>query len=191
LIGEVRRRLRPEANLSLYIDSDGAEDVAVRYVDPASLLIDTNVRLDARIDADFVASIRDLGVLVPIVAVRTLDGDLRVRFGHRRTIAATRAGRSVVKAQCGRVEGIGPVGHREVPGRQRLAEQGLCHGHAEDHDDGDQCDPDEMHNGAGACAAKVVSASSRFAPQVDSSAGFATAISGSAPARTKTVPIAR
>jgi ParB family chromosome partitioning protein len=77
-------------------NGDGAEDVAVRSVDPASLLIDANVRLDARVDADFVASVRDLGVLVPIVAVRTLDGDLRVRFGHRRTIAATEAGCSVV-----------------------------------------------------------------------------------------------
>ena len=77
-------------------NGDRTEDAAVRSVDPASLLIDVNVRLNARVDADFVASIRDLGVLVPIVAVRTLDGDLRVRFGHRRTIAATHAGRSVV-----------------------------------------------------------------------------------------------
>jgi hypothetical protein len=58
------------------------------------LLIDANVRLDARVDADFVASVHDLGVLVPIVAVRTLDGGLRVRFGHRRTIAAAAPSRS-------------------------------------------------------------------------------------------------
>jgi hypothetical protein len=38
---------------------------------------------------------------------------------------------------------------------------------------------------------RLAIASSRFAPQVDSSAGFATAISGSAPASTKTIPIAQ
>ncbi|MBI4942111.1 MAG: ParB N-terminal domain-containing protein [Actinobacteria bacterium] len=57
-------------------------------VDPASLLVDVNIRLEARLDADFVASVRDLGVLVPVVAVRTDEGQLRVRFGHRRTLAA-------------------------------------------------------------------------------------------------------
>lgn len=62
--------------------------VRVEMVDPASLLVDVNVRLEARLDADFLASVRDLGVLVPVVAVRTAEGQLRVRFGHRRTLAA-------------------------------------------------------------------------------------------------------
>ncbi|WP_233153616.1 ParB N-terminal domain-containing protein [Kineosporia sp. R_H_3] len=76
------------------IDSDvpsGASEVSivrVEMVDPATLLVDVNVRLEARLDADFVASVRDLGVLVPVVAVRTAEGQLRVRFGHRRTLAA-------------------------------------------------------------------------------------------------------
>lgn len=64
----------------------------VQHLDPTTLLIDTNVRHDPRVDEDFTASIRDLGVLVPIVAVRTSDGGIRVRFGHRRTAAAVQAG---------------------------------------------------------------------------------------------------
>jgi ParB family chromosome partitioning protein len=44
------------------------------------------------VDREFMASVRDLGVLVPIVAVRTVDCGIRVRFGHRRTQAAIAAG---------------------------------------------------------------------------------------------------
>ncbi len=73
-----------------------APAAALEYVDPATLLVDVNVRHDARVDKDFVASIREHGVLVPIVAVRTGEGALRVRYGHRRTLAALEAGRAGV-----------------------------------------------------------------------------------------------
>jgi ParB family chromosome partitioning protein len=62
----------------------------------AGLQVDANVRLDDRLDSDFVVSIRDLGVLVPVVAVRTSEGTLRVRFGHRRVAAAVQAGLGAV-----------------------------------------------------------------------------------------------
>jgi ParB-like chromosome segregation protein Spo0J len=53
-------------------------------------------RLDVRLDPAFVASIKDLGVLVPIVAVRTAEGAVRVRFGNRRTLRGIEAGRPTV-----------------------------------------------------------------------------------------------
>ncbi len=65
----------------------------VQDLDPRTLLVDVNVRRDAQVDKEFVASVRDLGVLVPIVAVRTTEGQIRVRFGHRRTLAAIEADR--------------------------------------------------------------------------------------------------
>ncbi|MFQ1004404.1 ParB/RepB/Spo0J family partition protein [Modestobacter sp. SSW1-42] len=65
-------------------------------VDPTTLLVDVNVRHDARLDADFCASITTHGVLVPIGAVRTAEGALRVRYGHRRTLAAVQVGRASV-----------------------------------------------------------------------------------------------
>lgn len=68
----------------------------VEQLDPRLLLVDANIRRDNRPDADFVASVRDLGVLVPIVAVRTADGAVRVRLGHRRTLAAIQAGQATV-----------------------------------------------------------------------------------------------
>ncbi len=54
---------------------------SIELVDPASLLVDLNVRHDPRLDAAFSASIKELGVLVPIVAVRTAEKQLRVRSG--------------------------------------------------------------------------------------------------------------
>jgi ParB family transcriptional regulator, chromosome partitioning protein len=68
----------------------------VELLDPATLLVDVNVRHDARLDPAFVASIKEHGVLVPIVAVRTTEGEVRVRFGHRRTLAAIEGDRPVV-----------------------------------------------------------------------------------------------
>jgi ParB family chromosome partitioning protein len=73
-----------------------APTLSVEHVDPASLLVDVNVRTDTALDKDFLASIKELGVLVPIVAVRTTDGALRVRYGHRRTLAAVQVGHTVV-----------------------------------------------------------------------------------------------
>jgi ParB family transcriptional regulator, chromosome partitioning protein len=65
-------------------------------LDPKTLLIDVNIRKDSKPDKDLVASIKELGVVVPIIAVRTAGGDVRVRFGHRRTLAAIEAGRDTV-----------------------------------------------------------------------------------------------
>jgi ParB family transcriptional regulator, chromosome partitioning protein len=64
----------------------------IQDLDPRTLLVDSNIRTDLQIDADFVASLKDFGVLVPIVAVRSPEGAIRVRFGNRRTVGAIEAG---------------------------------------------------------------------------------------------------
>ena len=71
-------------------------NVAYLDVDPRTLLVDRNVRDSARLDKAFLASIKTQGVLVPIVTVRTTDAALRVRYGHRRTLAAIEAGQATV-----------------------------------------------------------------------------------------------
>jgi ParB family chromosome partitioning protein len=68
-------------------------------LDPKTLLVDVNIRKDSKPDKDLVASIKELGVVVPIIAVRTANGDVRVRFGHRRTLAAIEAGRDTVPVE--------------------------------------------------------------------------------------------
>lgn len=65
-------------------------------LDPRTLLVDVNVRHTATVDKDLVASVREVGVLQPIIAVRTADGQVRVRYGHRRTLAAIQAELSTV-----------------------------------------------------------------------------------------------
>jgi ParB family chromosome partitioning protein len=61
-------------------------------LDPKTLLVDGNVRGKVTLDEDFLTSLREFGVLEPIVAVRTDDGQHRVRFGQRRTLGAIKAG---------------------------------------------------------------------------------------------------
>lgn len=66
----------------------GAE---LRQVDPRELQLEDNVRTEASLTKEFIASIRELGVLMPVIAVRNPDGGLLVRAGQRRTAAAREA----------------------------------------------------------------------------------------------------
>jgi ParB family chromosome partitioning protein len=77
-------------------NSGHVETGTLEHIDPNTLIVDTNVRDDADLDAQFVASIKEHGVLVPIVAVRGQDGQLLVRYGQRRTLAAREAGQHTV-----------------------------------------------------------------------------------------------
>lgn len=64
----------------------------LEHLDPHALTVDTNVRDEADLDAEFIASITEHGVLQPIAAVRTAEGQTLVRAGQRRTLAARAAG---------------------------------------------------------------------------------------------------
>lgn len=67
-----------------------AVDTIVR-VDPSTLLIGPNVRKDITLPAEFVASVKEHGVMIPIVVHETSDG-LEVVDGQMRTLAALDAG---------------------------------------------------------------------------------------------------
>lgn len=64
--------------------------------DPATLIVGANVRLDPRIDRHFIGSIRERGVIEPIIAHTDTDGRLIVLAGQRRTLAAVQTGRATV-----------------------------------------------------------------------------------------------
>ena len=49
------------------------------------LVLDVNVRDDAALAPEFVARVKEHGVLIPIAAVRGQDGVVRVRARQRRT----------------------------------------------------------------------------------------------------------
>jgi ParB family chromosome partitioning protein len=55
----------------------------IEYLDPNDL--DNNVRDDAAVDPEFMASVKEHGVLTPIAAVRDQDGTIRVRAGQHQT----------------------------------------------------------------------------------------------------------
>ena len=65
-------------------------------VDPTTLIIGDNVRAAAHLDRQFLASLREHGVMNPIQAVRADDGTLTVKRGQRRTLGAVKAGLATV-----------------------------------------------------------------------------------------------
>lgn len=65
-------------------------------LDPKTLTVDTNVRKEAELTGEFVASIKEHGVLVPVVGHRTEDGTVHVQMGQRRTLAAVEAGLATI-----------------------------------------------------------------------------------------------
>lgn len=67
-------------------------------INPAEVVVGSNVRLDARLDKAFVASIRERGVLVPIVGHRDDEGRFVVLYGQRRTLASIEAKRDTIPA---------------------------------------------------------------------------------------------
>jgi ParB family transcriptional regulator, chromosome partitioning protein len=68
---------------------------SIEYLDPATLVIEANIRFAPEMDKDdkeLVESIKQVGVLEPVVARRDDNGTVLVRMGQRRTIAAREAG---------------------------------------------------------------------------------------------------
>ncbi|MFC6130161.1 ParB/RepB/Spo0J family partition protein [Mycolicibacterium llatzerense] len=70
----------------------------LEHVDPTVLDIGDNVRDVAVLDKEFVASIKEHGVLVPLTGVRSADNPdvVRVRNGQMRTLAAREVGLTFV-----------------------------------------------------------------------------------------------
>ena len=70
----------------------------VEHIDPASIQIEDNVREAVEVPSEFVASIKQHGVLQPVLATRDSEGVVRVRDGQRRTLAAREAGVTTIPA---------------------------------------------------------------------------------------------
>jgi ParB family transcriptional regulator, chromosome partitioning protein len=68
----------------------------LEMLDPATLTVDINVRKDAALTPDFIASIKEHGVMEPVIAHRKDDGTVHVLMGQRRTRAAVEAGRTSI-----------------------------------------------------------------------------------------------
>jgi len=76
----------------------------VEHVDPTTITIETNVRPGetmAPLTKEFIASIRDHGVMEPVIGYRDEQGNVVVRAGQRRTLAAREAGRPTIPVYFG------------------------------------------------------------------------------------------
>lgn len=83
-------------------------------IDPALLVIDLNIRDSITLDDGLVSSVRELGVLEPVVGCRTEDGAVRVLFGHRRTLAAIEAGLPAITVVVTEPSSAGSFGGHDV-----------------------------------------------------------------------------
>lgn len=76
--------------------SDTTVAGTIEHLDPHTLTIETNVRPSAPITPAFVQSIKENGVLTPVLAHRSDDGQVSVRAGQRRVFAAREAGLATI-----------------------------------------------------------------------------------------------
>ncbi|SEE94292.1 ParB/RepB/Spo0J family partition protein [Jiangella alba] len=71
-------------------------------VDPKDILIGENIRTDVVLDDEFVASIKNHGVITPVTTYRLAEGEhagrLELVWGQRRTLGAIKAGRATIPA---------------------------------------------------------------------------------------------
>lgn len=70
----------------------------IEHIDPNLIVVEANVRTEAHLPREFVASIKQNGVLTPILARRDEQGNVIVRAGQRRTLAAREAGLNTIPA---------------------------------------------------------------------------------------------
>lgn len=129
------------------------------HLDPSTLVIGANVRLDPKTDEAFVESIRLHGVLEPIVAVKTGD-TVTVRYGQRRTLGAVQAGRPTVPVVL-----VEP--DSDVDDGQRILEQLAENDHREGITGSDRAKAYAQLAGFGLTAAQIAKGTSRDKAEVE------------------------
>lgn len=163
-----------QTNDTAHTSGQGDGRGVLRYVDPATLVIGANVRLDAATDKGLVQSVRDLGVLEPIVAEQSTDDTgetvLTVRYGQRRTLAAVQAKQATVPVLVLDAASVGEAGEA-----RRIVEQLAENDHRAAITDHDRRVAYEQLAGFGMSAAQVAKATGRTRTEVQ----HAAAVNGS------------
>ena len=78
----------------------------IEHLDPHTLTIEDNVRPSAPITPAFVESIKENGVLTPVLGHRGDDGTVTVRAGQRRVYAAREAGLTTIPVYLVEADGV-------------------------------------------------------------------------------------
>ncbi|HET8643242.1 MAG TPA: ParB N-terminal domain-containing protein [Pseudonocardiaceae bacterium] len=137
-------------------------------VDPSTLVLGDNARLHPSADKEFVASVRERGVIEPVIAYRLEGGDLIVVHGARRTLAAVAAKRPTVPVML--VEAPKPA--------DRLVDQLVENDHREALTAADRATAYQQLAACGLSAATIAKRTATKRPVVD--AGLAVAASPAA-----------
>lgn len=80
------------------VAAEEAAGARVVQIDPHALVVEDNIRQEVNLPRQFVTSIRQHGVIVPILAHPDVDGNIVVRDGQRRVLAARDAAVTSVPA---------------------------------------------------------------------------------------------
>lgn len=79
--------------MSITADNRSEQAIAtVENIDPQTLEFEDNVRDEVELDKEFLASLREHGVIIPIIAIRDAEGRTLVREGQCRTLGAREVG---------------------------------------------------------------------------------------------------
>ena len=70
----------------------------IAHIDPNQIEVETNIRTTVKLDAVFLASIREYGALTPVGCRRNEDGTATLRIGQRRLLAAHEVGLAAIPA---------------------------------------------------------------------------------------------
>ncbi|PPG79306.1 chromosome partitioning protein [Rathayibacter sp. AY1D2] len=68
----------------------------IEHIDPTALVIEQNVRTSAPLTKEFIDSIRQSGILSPVLGRRDEHGNVIVRAGQRRTLASREIGLATI-----------------------------------------------------------------------------------------------
>lgn len=94
----------------------------IEHIDPNQIEVETNVRTVVKIDPSLVASIREFGVLEPVVCRLAENGTVSVRMGQRPVLAAREAERpSILLQQTDARKAQRVPGHRARAGPAKAA----------------------------------------------------------------------
>ncbi|WP_158607493.1 ParB/RepB/Spo0J family partition protein [Flexivirga caeni] len=126
-------------------------------IDPRTVKIGANVRADVKLSKDFVASIRERGVIVPVVGYFDRDGQYVVVDGQLRTLAAIEAKTPTIPAY---------ATHRREDA-DRIIDQMSANYHRTDMTAADRAKGFEQLAGFGLSAAQIAKKTGYKRPEID------------------------
>jgi ParB family transcriptional regulator, chromosome partitioning protein len=138
--------------MSITTDNRSEQVLAtVEHIDPQTLEFEDNVREEVELDKEFLASLREHGVIIPIIAIRDAEGRTLVREGQRRTLGAREVGLTSVPVYVVPAD----AADADTATVQRIVQQVVANDRRKDLTDGQRARAIQQMLDTGMSAAKV------------------------------------